>query len=120
MVVFDATGGRLVRSANINSHFKVTRRNTLRKRPEHSFRQNNSAGGAAAGGGGAAQANEPFSFNVKEGYLTPDHAVKRLPSGCLYAAIGDTFMRVDYKQGRNFLFGANLCFCLALIILQHL
>jgi len=127
MVVFDATGGRLVRSANINSHFKVTRRNTLRKRPEHSFRQNNSTGGnsegggaAAGGGGAAAQANQPFSFNVKEGYLTPDHAVKRLPSGCLYAAIGDTFMRIDYKQGRNFLFGANVCFCVALIILQHL
>ena len=127
MIVFDATGGRLVKSANINSRFPVTRRNT-RKRPEHSFRNNKSTGaeagggGAAAGGGGAAAApaQNKFSFNVKEGYLTPEQAITRLPSGCLYAAIGDTYLRVDYKQGRNVLFGANICFCIALIILQHL
>lgn len=108
LIVFDATGGRLVRSANINYRFPITRRNTLKTRPEQSFRSNSPGGTRNTG------------FNVKEGYLRPDQAVIRLSSGCLYAAIGDTYMRVDYKEGRNVLYGASVCFCIALILLQHL
>jgi hypothetical protein len=110
LIVFDATGGRLVRSANINSRFPITRRNTRKSRPEQSFRSNSAGGGTRSNNG----------FNVKEGYLTPEQAVHRLPSGCLYAAIGDTYMRVDYKEGRNVLYGTSICFCIALILLQHL
>jgi hypothetical protein len=112
LIVFDATGGRLVRSANINSRFPTTRRNTRKTRPEQSFRSN-----APAGSGGTTSNN---GFNVKEGYLRPEQAVRRLSSGCLYAAIGDTYMRVDYKEGRNVLYGTSVCFCIALILLQHL
>ncbi len=41
------------------------------------------------------------SFDIYEGYLDPNRAIKLLNNGILYVAIGDTTLRSDFRRGKG-------------------
>jgi hypothetical protein len=102
--VFDATGGRLIKSREINAQFHNTR--TVPRNFDEILNRKREEGIVG-------------DFIVKEGYLTPEQAVYRR-NGYIYAAIGETFIKTDYKESKSIVFGAAMSIGLVLLVLREL
>jgi len=102
--VFDATGGRLIPVDP--ARFPVIGTSSIRVGNEirHRLQLEGTTG---------------KNFNIKEGFLKPDEAVFKR-NNYIYLAIGDTFMKTDYRQSRAISFGSSISLALILVILREL
>jgi len=103
--VFDTTGGRLIKGANINAQFQTIRE----EKKNHNEVVNRKTLAGTLG--------KPF--NVKEGTLTPEQAVFQRGS-YIYLALGETFIKIDYNEGKSIVFGAVMSVAILLTILREL
>lgn len=102
--VIDSTGGRLIPADP--SRFRVIGTSSIRVANE--IRQRLEQEGSPA-----------KNFNIKEGFLTPEEAAFKRKT-YIYLAIGDTFMKTDYRQSRAISYGSSISLALALVILREL
>jgi hypothetical protein len=107
LIMFDSTGGKLVKHP---AQFSVVRADQGKSRLLKSrlLESYDVPEGEA----------ESASFDVYEGYLRPEQAIHRL-YGYTYIAIGDSFMKTDYRGGAAVSYGAALSVAAVLVILRE-
>jgi len=103
--IFDTTGGRLIRNNTIHARFEVIRQ----AKQDYNEIKNRKAQEGTSG--------KPF--NVKEGTLTPEQAIFK-EKDYIYIALGETFMKIDYNEGKSIAVGAAMSVALCLVILREL
>jgi len=102
--VIDSTGGRLIPADP--SRFRVIGTSTVRVANEIRQRLQQ-------------EENPGKNFSIKEGFLTPEEAAFKRKN-YIYLAIGDTFMKTDFRQSKAISFGSSISLALALVILREL